>query len=122
MLRFHKTFFLLTVLLFLVEIVIAFFVHDKFVRPYVGDFLVVIFLYCFFRSFFKTPYGRIALLVLLFSYAIEVSQYFHLIRRLGWQHSRLAILILGNGFAWGDLVAYTLGILLVVGIEKSTPH
>lgn len=118
MFRLQKTYLLLALLLFVVEVVIAFFVHDKFIRPYVGDFLVVIFLYCFLRSFLKTSYWRVALGVLLFSYVVEVSQYFHLIRRLGWQHNRMAILILGNAFQWGDIAAYTLGILAVIGIEK----
>jgi hypothetical protein len=118
MLRFHKGYFLLALLLFIIEVLIAAFAHDRFVRPYVGDFLVVIFLYCFVRSFFKTPYLWVAVSVLLFSYVVEVSQYFHFIRHLGLQQSRLANLILGSGFEWKDLVAYTLGILLVIGIEK----
>lgn len=118
MFRFHKTYFILAVLLFLIEVAIALFVRDRFVRPYVGDFLVVIFLYCFFRSFLKTPYRIVALYVLLFSYLIEWSQYYHLIKRLGLQQSRLAHLILGSGFEWLDLLAYTLGILLVLVVEK----
>jgi hypothetical protein len=118
MFRFHKTYFLLTVLLLLVEILIAVFAHDRFVRPYVGDYLVVIFLYCFARSFLNLPYIAIAVSVLLFSYLVEVTQYFHLIARLGWQHSRLAHLILGSGFEWIDLLAYTLGIITVLLLER----
>lgn len=119
MLRFHKTYFLLTVSLFLIEVAIAAFAHDRFVRPYVGDFLVVIFLYCLLQTFFKTPYIATALSVLLFSYGIEVTQYFHLITHLGLQQSRLAHLILGSGFEWIDLLAYTLGILVVLLLEKA---
>jgi hypothetical protein len=119
MFRFHKTYFLLAMLLFVTELLIALYLHDRFVRPYVGDFLVVIFLYCFFRSFLKTNYVIVALAVLLFAYIIEVTQYFHLIKRLGWQHFRLAHWILGSGFEWMDLVAYTLGIIVVIGIEKT---
>ena len=115
---FQKQYFLLTVLLFLIEVAIAMYAHDRFVRPYVGDFLVVIFLYCLVQSFFKIPYNKAALAVLLFSYLIEASQYFHLINHLGLRQSRLAHLILGSGFEWIDLLAYTLGILLVTEIEK----
>lgn len=118
MFRFQKNYFLLAVLLFLVEVVIAFFVRDRFVRPYVGDFLIVIFLYCFIKSFLNASNGRVALAVLLFSYVVEVSQYFHLINHLGLHHSQLAHLILGSGFEWLDLIAYTLGTLLVLAIEK----
>jgi hypothetical protein len=119
MFRFHKTYFLLAMLLFVIELLIALYLHDRFIRPYVGDFLVVIFLYCFFRSFLKTNYVIVALAVLLFAYIIEVTQYFHLIKRLGWQHFRLAHWILGSGFEWIDLVAYTLGIIVVISIEKT---
>jgi len=118
MFRFQKTYFLLALLLFVVEVLIAAFAHDRFIRPIVGDFLVVIFLYCLVQSFFKTLYLKVALAVLLFSYLVEVSQYFHLINYLGLERSRLAHLVLGSGFEWVDLLAYTLGILLVIGIEK----
>ena len=118
MFSFQKNYFAVALLLFFIEVLIAAFVHDRFVRPYAGDFLVVIFLYCFFRSFLKTPYPNVALAVLLFAYLVEASQYFHLLRHLGWQRSGLAILILGNGFDRNDLLAYTLGILLVLAIEK----
>src|SRR5215218_4586143 len=118
MLRFHKTYFLLAVALFLIEVLIAAFAHDRFVRPYVGDFLVVIFLYCLLQSFLNISCTKAALGVLLFSYVIEISQYFHLIRHLGLQHSRLAHLILGSGFEWIDLIAYTLGIALVLWVER----
>jgi len=119
MLRFHKTYFLLAVALFLIEVLIAAFAHDRFVRPYVGDFLVVIFLYCLLQSFLNISCTKAALGVLLFSYVIEISQYFHLIRHLGLQHSRLAHLILGSGFEWIDLIAYTLGIIVVLLLEKT---
>jgi glucan phosphoethanolaminetransferase (alkaline phosphatase superfamily) len=86
MFRFHKTYFLLAVLLFVIELLIALYLHDRFIRPHVGDCLVVIFLYCFFRAFFKIPYLKVALSMLLFSYLIEVTQYFHSIRCLRLQH------------------------------------
>ena len=37
------------ILLLLLEIIIAVFVHDRFIRPYVGDVLVTVLL-CFFNS------------------------------------------------------------------------
>jgi hypothetical protein len=117
-LRFNKTYFWLALLLFLIEVLIAAFAHDRFIRPYFGDFLVVIFLYCLVRSFFKAPYFKVALAVLLFAYLIEVLQYFHFIRHLGLQHSLLARLILGSGFEWLDLVMYTVGIALVLWVEQ----
>jgi len=60
-----------------------------------------------------------AIAVLLFAYTVEVLQYFQLVKRLGLQHSRLANIVIGNSFAWSDMIAYTLGILLVVLAERS---
>lgn len=118
MLRFHKNYFAITLLLFATEILIALFAHDQIIRPYGGDFLVVIFLYCLIRSFFSVPVRSTALFVLLFSFLIETSQYFNLAHHLGVDKSKVAILILGNYFAWTDMLAYTLGVFTVICLEK----
>lgn len=118
MLTFNRTYFGLTILLFAVEVLIALFVHDGFVRPYVGDFLVVIFIYCFIKSFLKLSTIKVAGFVLLFSFSIEFLQYFKFVKRLGLGKSALANVILGNAFAWLDLVAYLTGIIAVVVVER----
>jgi hypothetical protein len=118
MIRFNQKYFAFAILLFLIEIVIALFVHDKFVRPYFGDFLVVILIYCFLKSFLNLSVWVVALMVLLFSFSIEITQYFSMIEELGLQHSEIAKAILGNSFAWIDLLAYGIGILTVISIEK----
>jgi hypothetical protein len=117
-LRFNKFYFTLTLLLFLIEVLIAVFVHDKFIRPYVGDFLVVVLLYCFVCSFVKAPVVPMAMAVLLFSYLIETLQYFNIVQRLGLGKSRLANIIIGNYFTWDDIIAYTLGIGFTILVEK----
>jgi nitrogen fixation/metabolism regulation signal transduction histidine kinase len=48
MITFNKTYFGFALLLFSIEVVIAFFVDDNIVRPYLGDVFVVILIYCFF--------------------------------------------------------------------------
>jgi hypothetical protein len=57
-------------------------------------------------------------MVLVFSFAVEIGQYFNMIGKLGLQHSAFARTVLGNSFAWIDLMAYVAGILSVVIIEK----
>ncbi len=116
---FDKKYFLLFVLLFVLEILIALFLTDGFIRPYAGDFLVVIMLYCLVKTFFKTPLIPTALAVLLFAYLVEALQYVKLVKLLGWQHSTLANVVLGNSFSWQDILAYTLGILLVIWVEQT---
>lgn len=115
---FNKNYFLATLLLFLIEVGIALFVRDRFIRPYFGDFLVVILLYCLLKSFWNGSPLKAGVYVLIFAFAVEIGQYFQLVKVLGLNHSELARTVIGTGFDWGDLVAYTLGILVVLVFEK----
>lgn len=118
MFKFNPTYLILTLILFSIEICIALFVHDQFIRPYLGDFLVVVLIYCFVKSFLNTPVVPTAIGVLLFAYTVEVLQYFKLVELLGLQHSRAARIIIGSSFEWQDMLAYTTGIIAVILIEK----
>jgi hypothetical protein len=117
MLTFNKKFFLFAIILFVIEVLIALFVRDNFVRPYFGDYLVVILMYCAIRTFIKAPVINIAIGVLLFSYLIEVLQYFRLVDRIGLQDNLVAKTVIGYGFEWKDILAYTLGIITVLILE-----
>jgi hypothetical protein len=108
MLRFHKGYFLAAIGLLLLEIFIALFMHDRFVRPYAGDFLATIFVYCLLRSFVRVSAGWLVGVALAISYLIEGLQYINLLGLLGW-HSRVARVVFGSHFEWGDMLAYTLG-------------
>ena len=121
-LKFTRSYFVLTILLFIIEILIALFVDDRIIRPYIGDLLVVILIYCFVKSFFNTPVFATAIAALIFSYIIEILQYFNIITLLGLQNSKTAATIMGNSFAWADLIAYTLGITLVLFTDKLLAH
>lgn len=118
LLIFNRTYFVITVFLFLVEVFIALYVNDSFIRPYGGDFLVVILIYCFLKSFLKINDLPAAISVLVFAYTIEILQHFHLVDRLGLSEYKLARVVIGNSFQWFDLVAYTLGIGVVILAEK----
>ena len=114
---FRKNYFLLTIILLFTEICIAVFINDRFIRPYLGDFLVVILLYCFVRSFFNVPVNQTAIGVLIFAFVIEGLQYIQLVNILGLQDSKLAGVVLGNSFSWMDMLTYVLGIALVMAYE-----
>lgn len=120
-LQFNRRYFVLAALLFLIELLIAGYVHDKIIRPYIGDLIVVVLIYCFLRSFLDLPYFITALAVLVFSFAIETLQYFHIVDKLGLTNSKYASIVIGTSFAWEDIVAYIIGIALVIFIE-STRH
>lgn len=120
MFQFHKKYFLWALALFAVEVFIGVYVRDRFVRPFMGDFLVVILLYCLVKSFVNTSVRRAAVGVLLFSYLVETLQYLKIVKWLGLEHNRLASIIIGTSFSWEDMLAYTLGIGLVLILEKRT--
>lgn len=117
--HFNKRYFLFFLLLLCIEILIAKFAHDKIIRPYIGDLLVVILIYCFVKAFLDTPVFITALGVLVFSFLIETLQYFQLVNMLGLQDSKLARIIIGTSFEWTDLMAYTAGFAIVLLLEAS---
>lgn len=102
----------------MVEVFIALYMHDRIVRPYIGDVLVVILIYCFCRSFLRVRIKLLAVAVLLFAFVIEVLQYFEIVRRMGLERSKLARVVIGVGFEWLDLVAYCAGIAIVLVFES----
>ena len=118
MLTFNVRYFVIAFLLFVTEVFIALYIHDNFIRPYLGDFLVVILLYCFVRTFLQARVLPVAASVLLFSFLVEISQYFHLVSWLGLQNNQLARIVLGSSFSLIDLVCYTAGTLMVIMLER----
>ena len=117
MFQINVRYLLLTILLFLTEVFIALYVRDDFIRPHFGDFLVVILIYCFLKSFFNITSWKLAVATLLFSYLVEILQYFRIVEKLGLSHSTFAKVVIGTSFSWIDLLAYTLGIAFVLIVE-----
>jgi len=117
LIKFHACYFVLFISIFITEILIALFVNDAFIRPYLGDTLVVILIYCFVRSFLNTATYQTIIAVLLFSFSVEIMQYFNLVSLLGLEQYQLARVVIGTSFSWGDLVAYTAGAFLIASME-----
>jgi hypothetical protein len=118
MLTFQKKYFTLLLALILVETFIAIYIHDAIIRPYIGDLLATIGIYCFVKTFFRLSVLKAAIGALIFSYIVEFSQYFKIVKLLGWQHSKAANILIGNSFSWTDILCYTIGALIVLGLEK----
>ncbi len=116
--KFNPGFLILTILLFTTEVLIALYVHDNIIRPYIGDVLVVILIYCFIKSFFDFPVLKTAIGVLIFSFVIEILQYLKLVELLGLQRSKAANIIIGNAFEWIDILAYTGGFAMILLADK----
>jgi len=120
MLTFNKKYFYFTIILFLIELCIAVFVNENFIRPFIGDVLVVILLYCLAKSFWKIPSSILALLVFVFACIIEILQYFNFVNILGLQNYKILAIALGNTFDWKDIIAYAIGAITVVLLENKT--
>jgi hypothetical protein len=116
--HFNKIYFKLTVILFLIEVSIALFVKDRFIRPYLGDVLVVILIYCFVKSLVKISVHKAAVLVLLFAFCIEILQYINIVEKLKLQLNTVAKTVIGTSFSWEDILAYLAGILIVIAVEN----
>lgn len=117
MINFRKGYFFLAILIFLIEVVIAVYVQDAFLRPYGGDFLVVIFLYFLLKSFFDIPVKNAIFGVLLFAFVIEGLQFFNFIELLGLEDNKIASVVMGSHFEWLDMALYALGGLAVYLVE-----
>ena len=107
----------IAVVLFGVEVLIALFARDGFVRPYIGDMLAVALVYTALRA--VTPLRLVAALgvTLAVAFVIEFAQLFGLLRALGLGDNGLARVVLGGVFDLMDLAAYVAGAVLIVGIE-----
>jgi hypothetical protein len=115
---FKKTYFILFLILFLIEASIAYFLKTGFIRHTFGDFLVVILLYCLLKSFINAKPITMTIVVLFFSFVIEFLQLTPFLEWLNLHDNTLAKTILGSTFHISDLVAYTLGVITIIIAES----
>ncbi len=117
-LRLSKPYLLLTVLLFATEVLIAVAVHDSFVRPIVGDVLVVVLIYTALRSVLALRPVPTAIGVFVFACMVEGAQYARVVDVLGLRHNEIARVVIGTSYDPRDFLAYAAGALLVVVGER----
>ena len=117
-LKLSNNYKLLSFILFSIEFLIACFLKNGFIRHTLGDYLVVILMYCSIKIFVKGHTNTIAFGVLAFSFLIEFLQLFNVLDRFNIEN-KLVRIVLGTTFEATDLIAYTLGILTVLIIESS---
>ena len=115
-----KVYIIAALILFVIEVLIERYAHDDFIRPYLGDFFVVILIYSIVMSVSNSKVKSVAIATLLFSYAIEIAQYAQVVSLLGLEDNKIARIIIGTSFSWWDVLMYTLGVVVVVVIENNT--
>jgi hypothetical protein len=118
-LQFNKYYLGIAQFLFLVELAIAFTLKTGFIRHTFGDYLVVILLYAIIRGCTNMSVWASSLVVLLIAFGIEFLQLTPFLTYFNLQNSYTAKLIFGSTFQFTDLVAYTLGVVTVLLVEKS---
>lgn len=104
-------------ILLIIEVVIAVYIHDNFIRPYIGDVLVVAVVYCFVRIFVPDTVKFMALYVFLFAAFVEVLQYLQLVKLLQLEENALARIIIGSTFDIKDIICYGVGSIAIFAFE-----
>ncbi len=102
-----------TIILLVIEVLIALYIHDNFIRPYIGDVIVVIVVYTFVRIFIPNGIRLLPLYVFLFAVIVEVLQWFHIVDLLGLADNRFLSTLIGGVFDVKDIICYGAGSVLL---------
>lgn len=103
---------ILFAVLVITEVVIGVFVHDGFVRPYLGDVIVVIAIYALVRIIIPEKYSFLPLAVFIFAVIVELLQGVHIADILGVKNAVLRAII-GTSFDRKDIICYAAGCILL---------
>jgi len=102
--------------LFIVEVVIALYVHDGLIRPSGGDVLAAAFRVVIRRA----SSLRLAIAAFGIGACVEIFQALQLPERLGLTHYAVLRVLVGTTFQWGDLLAYAIGASAGYLIDEKT--
>ena len=106
------------VILLIAEILIGLYVHDNFVRPYIGDVLVTILLCCLCRTVFPKGIKALPIYVCIFATLVEIAQYLQIVKILGVENNSFLSTIIGTSFSPVDLICYSVGCMIFWAFER----
>ena len=108
----------LTIICFIACILIVkLFKNNPFIRGFIGDTIVILLLYFLIKIFHDFNALKLAIFTLFVAFATEFLQYLKLTTLLGLEHNKMTRLILGSVFDPYDLLAYSIGAILVYRID-----
>ena len=110
--RLRATYFAIFAAILCIEILIGVYVRDAFVRPYVGDVLVVVLIYCAVRVIFPTGIKLLPLYVFAFSCGVELLQLVDVVSLLGIPRGSVIAIMIGSTFSFPDIICYAVGCTL----------
>lgn len=85
----------------------------------VGDALWAMMIFCIWRIILsRKPLTIVAVVSLINSYLVEFSQLITWSFLVEFRKTFLGHVMLGQGFLWADLVAYTIGISCIFGLFR----
>lgn len=113
----RKSYALAALIVFGIEVVIALFVRDDFVRPYLGDVLVIGLIYLVLRAVTSLPIWPAVAITLAIAFSVELAQALNLIDILGLSDNAFARTVLGSAYDLRDFAAYAAGGMGVLAIE-----
>ena len=111
--RLSKGYCAAALLVLAIELVIALFVRDAFVRPYVGDTLAVVLLYTAALAVLELPRATVALGSLGVALLVDLGQGMGLLDWLGLADVTVARVVLGTFCDPHDCVAYAAALPLI---------
>jgi len=105
--------------IFLIEVIIALWWRDDFVRPYLGDVLAVALVYLALRAMTRLDPLGAAGVALVVAVAIELGQLVHVLDAVGLGGNRLARVVLGGVFDPRDIACYLVGAVAALGLDMT---
>lgn len=105
------------IFIILCVIIVLTFAKNQFIRGFVGDAVIVMFLYSFVKSFIEIEPLSLSVGITIFAYVIEFSQYIKIVPLLGFQENLFTRIVFGSVFDPLDLLAYTIGGILIYYLD-----
>ncbi len=102
---------------FLIEVAIALWWRDDFVRPYLGDVLAAMLVYFVLRAVTCLDKIAAAGVALAVAVAIELGQMVHVLDTVGLAGNRVARVVLGGVFDPADLMCYLVGAIAALVLD-----
>lgn len=100
-----------------IETMIALFIRDSFIRPFLGDYLAVIMLYCLLRIL-NMKLKTAALASLLFACGLEFFQWTEIGEQLNIYRYKATHLLIGRRFHPADILFYVLAYFTILILDK----
>jgi len=114
MFRFNSKPFLLSFCLLLILVILKAFAERFYLQAYLIDIIAIFWMFCLLKGFFHVANDGLAHYAFLFAIVFEIAQFYQIIDGFYIQNSQLLHFVLGSAFDWYDLLAFTVGWLIIL--------